>query len=203
MEASAERDAALLGALVDRWLAGDEARRGEVEDEIRARFEERLAVFVLDMSGFSATVAEQGVTRFLGKIHAMRARVVPSIESWGGEVVKYVADDVVAVFPDPSVALCAARDVVAATARAAATEELHAEVCIGIGYGEVLHVPRTDLWGDEVNRAFKLGEDTAGPGEVLLTDAAYRALDEPPPEARSIDVRVSGVVIPAWSIRGS
>jgi hypothetical protein len=53
----------------------------------------------------------------------------------------------------------------------------------GIGFGEVLDLGH-DLLGLEVNLASKLGEDTARPGEILLTPDAARTL--PPPLARRL-----------------
>ncbi len=47
---------------------------------------------------------------------------------------------------------------------------------IGIGFGDVLVLEDEDLFGDEVNLASKLGEDVAQGGDVLLTEAAHKAL---------------------------
>jgi class 3 adenylate cyclase len=49
-------------------------------------------------------------------------------------------------------------------------------LCIGLGFGRVLRIGDEDVWGKEVNSASRLGEDTARPGEVLLTAAARLAL---------------------------
>ena len=46
-------------------------------------------------------------------------------------------------------------------------------VCIGIGYGKVLRGGAAGVFGDEMNLASKLGEDTAEGGETLLTKNAY------------------------------
>jgi adenylate cyclase len=50
-------------------------------------------------------------------------------------------------------------------------------VCAGIGYGELLMAGREGLYGDEMNRASRLGEDTANPREILLTEEAFANLD--------------------------
>jgi adenylate cyclase len=49
-------------------------------------------------------------------------------------------------------------------------------LCVGLGYGDVLLVGDQDVWGREVNVASKLGEDTAKPGQILLSGAARMAL---------------------------
>jgi class 3 adenylate cyclase len=48
--------------------------------------------------------------------------------------------------------------------------------CIGVGYGRVLELT-DDVFGDEVNVAFKLGEDVATTREILLSDAVLAQLD--------------------------
>ena len=42
-------------------------------------------------------------------------------------------------------------------------------LCIGVGHGDMLRISDDDVFGAEVNAASKLGEDTAGPGEILVT----------------------------------
>ena len=43
--------------LLDRWADSPPGERAAVADSIREEFEETVAIFVLDMSGFSASVA--------------------------------------------------------------------------------------------------------------------------------------------------
>ena len=51
-------------------------------------------------------------------------------------------------------------------------------IAVGIGWGYMLDLDGTDIYGDEVNRASKLGEDLANPGEILVTHAARQCLTE-------------------------
>ena len=51
---------------------------------------------------------------------------------------------------------------------------------IGIGFGPVYAIGPNLSMGDEMNRASKLGEDTARGGETLITEAAREALGERP-----------------------
>jgi class 3 adenylate cyclase len=48
-------------------------------------------------------------------------------------------------------------------------------LCVGIGYGAMLRIGDDDVFGAEVNAASKLGEDTAGAGEILVTEGARAA----------------------------
>jgi class 3 adenylate cyclase len=49
-------------------------------------------------------------------------------------------------------------------------------VAVGIGYGEILDLDAMNCFGDEVNMAFKLGEDVARGLEILVTMPAWRAV---------------------------
>jgi class 3 adenylate cyclase len=51
-------------------------------------------------------------------------------------------------------------------------------LCVGIGFGKVLRVGDEDVYGQEVNAASKLGEDTAKANEILITDAARVAIGD-------------------------
>ena len=52
--------------------------------------------------------------------------------------------------------------------------------CAGLGFGSTLVLPQTDLYGEEVNRAFVLGEDIATANEILITPAFLRAIGDLP-----------------------
>lgn len=189
--------------LLRRWLDVPEPERPGVAEEILRVFEEPLAVLVLDMSGFSSSVVRHGIIHFLAMIHQMQELTRPIIHAQGGEVVKHIGDDVLAVFDDANEAYGASCEILEAIARRNADleEELRIRVAIGIGYGPTLFVPGVDVWGDQANQAFKLGEDTAGPGEVLMTAAAYHDLTPKPPGFEKLDLTVSGLSIEAYSQR--
>ena len=59
-------------------------------------------------------------------------------------------------------------------------------LCLGIGYGRILRIGDEEIFGAEVNAASKLGEDIAGPGEILITDSCRAKLD---PERHAADER--------------
>jgi adenylate cyclase len=149
-------------------------RIAEIDRAVRLRFEERHAVLVLDMCGFSRLSLRHGIVHFLAMIRRMQRLAVPAIVAAGGRVVKAEADNLFAVFPDVPPAVRAARriGVILAAHNAVLPRDWDVHVSIGIGYGELLMVGDTDLYGCELNLASKLGEDLAGPGEILLTPAA-------------------------------
>ena len=47
--------------------------------------------------------------------------------------------------------------------------------CLAVGYGRILQL-EDDVFGDEVNVTFKLGEDVAKRGQVLVSQGAMQAL---------------------------
>ena len=170
-------------------------RAAEVDAKIREVFGETLAVFVMDMSGFSRQTIRHGITYFLAQIHRMHSIATPVIESHGGEIIKYEADNVFAVFPDVEQAVDAAveldRGLELVDTMLPDECDMHGE--FGIGYGEVLVVENEDLYGSEVNLASKLGEDLAERGEILLTESAYARVDPARRTYERLAMSVSGL----------
>jgi class 3 adenylate cyclase len=139
---------------------------------------------VLDMCGFSRLTMRHGITHFLAMIHRLHGIVRPIVGDCGGDVVKTEADNVFAVFADVLPATAAARAIQdrLRAANVFLPEDWDLHVSLGIGYGQILMIGQHDLFGSEVNIASKLGEDVAGRGETLLTQAAQARL---PPAART------------------
>lgn len=77
-------------------------------------------------------------------------------------------------------------------------------IAIGIDYGGVLLTGGPDYFGEVVNSACKLGEDVAEPGEILVTERAFRQI---PPEAgcagKFITPLLSGARINAYILEYS
>jgi class 3 adenylate cyclase len=73
-------------------------------------------------------------------------------------------------------------------------DEFDIRVSIGIDYGDVLLIGGPDYFGDTVNRASKLGEDVAGPGEILLAETALAQFaEEARPAGDLLDISLSGM----------
>jgi adenylate cyclase len=146
-------------------------RRQDIDLQIQTLFAQTQAVLVMDMVGFSQTTQDQGIIETLAQIEHMRSLTTPLIEAHQGTVVKLEADNVYALFPTPDQAVTAAIAIVEQLNQV----NLHAS--IGIGYGELL-VLESDVFGDPINLASKLGEDIAGDDVILLTESAVNALTE-------------------------
>ncbi|MGC4088088.1 MAG: adenylate/guanylate cyclase domain-containing protein [Polyangiaceae bacterium] len=144
-------------------------------------FGEDWAIMFTDLSGFSRRVAEFGIIHFLQVIHEQRKLLLPLVEAHDGLLLKAEGDSFLILFRTTERAVrCgvamqqACRDV-----NQGRKPENQVLLCLGIGFGRVLRIGDSDVWGREVNGASKLGEDTAQPYEILLTAAAREALGEP------------------------
>jgi class 3 adenylate cyclase len=153
-----------------------------VDERIWDLFGEDWAIMFTDLAGFSRRVAEFGIIHFLQVIYEHRRLVEPVIEAHDGLIVKSEADSLLVLFKRTDQALACAIAMQHACKALSENRVPEEEVllCIGIGFGHVLRVGESDVYGAEVNAASKLGEDTAKAGEILITTGARDELGEPP-----------------------
>jgi adenylate cyclase len=83
---AAPREARTLERLLDARNEHPE-RIPRIDREIRTRFQERHAVMVLDMCGFSRLTLQHGIVHFLAMIRRMHSMVRPIIGGAKGRVV--------------------------------------------------------------------------------------------------------------------
>jgi len=153
-------------------------RADEIDQQLRASFERKVAILALDMVGFSRLTIQYGIIHYLAMIHQMEEAARPAVTGNGGKVIKQEADNLYAIFDDPLRALAASLDIFRAFDAINTVVPPGRDIygSIGIGYGETLVIEEKDIFGSEVNIACKLGEDLAGKSEILLTLDAYAAL---------------------------
>jgi class 3 adenylate cyclase len=165
----------------------------QIAGELDRQLGETAAVMILDMTGFARTTRSYGIVAFLLMIYQMKLLATPCIEAENGVVVKSDADNLYCLFPDVASAIRASQAIIARLAaeaeRLPSDRRLYAS--IGIGFGRILNLAATDIFGDEVNLASKLGEDVARQGEILLTSDARAQAPEWP--VREESVTISGV----------
>lgn len=151
-----------------------------IDQKIWAMFGEPWTILCSDMSGFTKRTDEFGIIHFLTLIHEMQKLLSPIILSYYGFLLKTEADNIFAIFRDPNQAVKCAIAMNEATRlyNSNKTEDFQIMICVGIGYGKVIKIGDEDCYGNEVNHAFKLGEDTAKAGEILLTPDAYQAVQQ-------------------------
>lgn len=169
-----------LEKLIEERLRPDSDKM-EVDHRIWNLFGEKWAILYTDLSGFSRRVAEYGIIHFLQTIYESHRLLVPLIEQHGGILLKTEGDSLMVIFRSPGDAVkCAlAMQRCLHDYNQSRTEVEKVLLCVGIGYGNMLRIGDADIFGAEVNAASKLGEDTAGPGEILITGGVNRNITLP------------------------
>lgn len=170
------RHEAHLGRLVRRW-AEHPKQSDRIARGICKTFEKDLAVLITDFKSFSEWTERYGIIHFLSLIERARRILDPMVDAYRGRLLKWEADSLFADFVNPCDAVhCAvAMNLALEAYNRSAPADRRLLLCSGIGYGPVLETER-DCWGSQVNRASKLGEDTAREHEILLTAEAYAAV---------------------------
>ena len=167
-----------LERLIEQRLK-PEADRELIDQRIWNLFGSRWAVMFTDLSGFSRQVAEFGIIHFLQVIYESQRMLVPCIEEHDGILLKLEGDSMLVMFRSVNRALECGINMQRLLSRYNKTKPETDKIllCLGIGYGQVLRIGDDDVFGAEVNAASKLGEDTAEPWEILVTDSVVKELE--------------------------
>lgn len=144
-------------------------------------FGEKWAVLYTDLAGFSRNVAEFGIIHFLQTIYESHRLLVPVIQHGSGILLKTEGDSLMVIYRSVDDAVRSAIAMQNRCQRHSANLPAEEKVllCIGIGYGEMLRIGDQDVYGQEVNTACKLGEDTAKADEILISDEVAKAVQLP------------------------
>ena len=173
--ASASEDR--LEKLIAERIKPDSDKK-RIDARIWDLFGEEWCVMFTDLSGFSRNVAKFGVIHFLQTIAESHRLLIPIIEDHDGILLKTEGDSFLVIFRNPPKALTASIQMNKALAiyNHNRVPEEHVLLGVGLGFGRVLRIGDSDVFGAEVNAASKLGEVTAKAYEILITEAAYQAL---------------------------
>lgn len=174
----------------------------EMESKLWDEFGAIRACLCLDSTGFTRITKAKGIPFFLSLIVKMRDIALDIMNNNNGMNFRVEADNVYVEFLSTDDALKASYELHEAIDKAdlRLSEQENFKVCIGIGYGKVLLADEEGAYGDEMNIASKLGEDTAKGGETLLSEKAFNnieQIDNTNYEKRNI--LVSGVEINYYS----
>ncbi len=155
----------------DRLSPG--ANKESIDKRIWDLFGEKWCVMFTDLSGFSRGVAKFGIIHFLQTIYESERLFLPIIEKWDGILIKSEGDSLLVIFKTVDNALEAGIEMQKSCRdyNKNKSEEEKVLLCVGLGYGNILKISDDDVFGKEVNSASKLGEDTAEPWEILVTQA--------------------------------
>lgn len=178
-------DPSLKDAEARLWkLIEERTKLGAHTKELDARiwdlFGEDWAIVWTDLAGFSRRVIEFGIIHFLQIIHEQKKLLLPIVEAHDGFLVKAEADSLLLMFKRPESAVDCAIAMQHACQQLSARRVAEEQVllCVGVGYGRVLRVGESDVYGEEVNAASKLGEDVARANEILVTAALRDRVQE-------------------------
>lgn len=167
--------------LIARRAQAQAQEQRQLDAQIWGRWGRECTVMVTDMARFSRITRDHGIVHFLAMIHRMRTTCAAVVEAHGGHLVKAEADNLYLTFDAPQQAL----DAAVALSRAVREESRgrpDAEqiwLAIGIAHGQILDVDGQEFYGDAVNLASKLGEDTATGGDILITAEAAEDVTAP------------------------
>lgn len=159
---------------------GDATATAAVDRKIWDLFGETWAVMFTDLSGFSRQVQAFGILHFLQIIHEHKIMLEPVIVKNDGILIKQEADSLLLIFRRASSALKCAVEMqhVLEEVNKNRSPETQVLLCVGVGYGPILRIGDSDVYGNQVNAASKLGEDTAKAKEILITRAAMDAISD-------------------------
>ena len=149
------------------------ADKAQIDARIWDLFGEEWCVMFTDLSGFSRDVAQFGIIHFLQTIVESERMLVPVIEDHDGILLKTEGDSFLIIFRNiKKGVLCAIKmqETLQEYNQSRSAEE-KVLLCVGIGYGKMLRIGDTEVFGQEVNAASKLGEDIAKSGEIIATQA--------------------------------
>ncbi|MBK7057633.1 MAG: adenylate/guanylate cyclase domain-containing protein [Leptospiraceae bacterium] len=156
------------------------SNKADIDKRIWNLFGENWAIIFTDLSGFSRNTKEFGIIHFLQIIFESERILLPIIYEHNGLLIKAEGDSLMLIFRTVQDALeCSIK--MQKTLKAYNTDKPEHEkvlLCVGIGYGKILRIGDADIFGEEVNAASKLGEDTAKREEILLTKSALAELGD-------------------------
>jgi class 3 adenylate cyclase len=168
-------------------LAALDGPRGEPAPAALTSERKVVTVLFADLAGFTAMSERIGAEATVEIVNALFDRLVPVIERYGGNVDKFIGDEIMAVFGAPRAtehhvehALRAALEMFDALARFNDERALSLGLHVGINSGavvagEVGSARRRDysVTGDTVNVAARL-EGIAASGQVLVGPSTFR-----------------------------
>ena len=162
----------------ERLQPGADKKR--IDERIWDLFGEQWCVMFTDLAGFSRGVARFGIIHFLQTIYESERLLIPIIEEHDGVLLKVEGDSFLVIFRNVQKALTASIEM---QRRLEAhnlqrTPEEQVLLCVGLGFGPVLRIGDSDVFGSEVNAASKLGEDIAKASEILVTNAVRKASED-------------------------
>ena len=129
-----------------------------------------LTVVSCDSSGFSKKTHEHGIIEFMDTMVKCHHALEKIVARHGGVTLCDKADNLMLLFDGPLMATACSIEMHRWLKKRNKSLPEHKQynICVGIHHGHLLRF-KEDAYGPAVNVAFKLGEDVAGKGELLIT----------------------------------
>ena len=142
-----------LQKLISERVNADINRREEIDKKIWNLFGEKWAIMFTDLSGFSRGVEKFGIIHFIQVIHESERVLTPIIEDFGGIVLKTEGDSLMGIFRSTEKAVMCSIEMQKESLKynESKEEEEQIHLCIGLGYGDVLRIGDSDVFGAEVS----------------------------------------------------
>ena len=161
----------------------DNSERGLDENTLKTNawdhFGVEVAALVIDSVGFTRTTQAKGIVYFLTQLAKSRKITNQVMDKYKPISYTFHADNCYAFFRDVNLAFNAAIELqkMTQTASIPLVGDEYFGLSIGIGFGRLLKAGSHEhYFGDEMNIASKLGEDTGSRDDILLSDNAYNSL---------------------------
>lgn len=164
--------------MIEQEIHAPQAAQGELRN---------VVLFFSDIRGFTRYSADRDPKEVIENLNKVLARQAEIIEAYGGDIDKFVGDEIIAVFEGDKAEHLSLQAAIAIQRMSAANTE-NAEydrdlsIGVGIASGEIVmgnigSVGRKDFTviGSNVNLASRICS-AAGPGEILMSSHVYRKL---------------------------
>jgi adenylate cyclase len=149
------------------------------ETEIWEEYGKKVAVLVIDSSGFSKNTLEHGIIHALTNIAELIDIADKILKKNGAMSQRILGDNIFAEFFSVDEAIKASIEIKLAINSHSfiLKSSVTFGANFGIGYGNLLFSERFHgYYGEEMNLASKLGEDIAADGEILITKQAFQKM---------------------------
>ncbi len=190
----------------------DAVKSSITEDKAHNARKARFAIFFSDIRGFTSFSEQRDPAEVIGRLNVILTMQSEIIHRHGGDIDKFVGDEVMAIFPEPVSAIQAALDI---QTELKSGRERFAGLHIGIGIheGNVMQgdVGSSDIRdytviGDNVNTAARL-ESVSSPDEILVSETVAERDDVKKKFVLSLkgELKLKGKELPirTYSVTGS
>jgi len=147
--------------------------RERLDKILEEEFRKEVTIIFTDIKGSTQFFETRGDIEGLSMIRKHNEMHFPTIEAYGGRVVKTIGDAIMAVFEDPANAVRATiemqNNLLYYNKNRQPSDQIH--IRIGINTGVALYKDE-DVYGDAVNLAARV-ESMAEPDQILISESVY------------------------------